>query len=158
MIVKSSRTFVCSSILGGVTAHSHQSSSAPIIQLVADILYWHTLVIRTGEVGMVSQDPTVSVGVVAHTMAGLSLVQNLAIFTDPICSIVVAMLVRGGAAELWAVMFQSLIATIADGVPGNCIDSSGHFHTKVSTHELWVPLMVVVTKVNMITADCPIIV
>ena len=107
---------------------------------------------------MVSQDPTVSVGVVAHTMAGLSLVQNLASITDPICSIVVAMLVRGGAAELWAVMLQSLIATMADGVPGNCIDSSGHFHTKVSTHELWVPLMVVVTKVNMITADCPIIV
>ena len=104
MIVKSLRTFVCSSILGGVTAHSHQSSSAPIIQLMADILDWHTLVIRTGEVGMVSQDPTVSVGVVAHTMAGLSFVQNLASITDPICSIVVAMLVRGGAAELWAVM------------------------------------------------------
>ena len=99
-----------------------------------------------------------SVGVVAHTMAGLSFVHNLASITDPICSIVVAMLVRGGAAELWAVMFQSLIATIADGVPGNCIDSSGHFHTKVSTHELWVPLMVIVTEVNMITGDAPIIV
>ena len=107
---------------------------------------------------MVSQDPTVSVGVVAQTMAALTFVHNSASFTDPICSIVVAMLVRGGAAELWAVMLQSLIATIADGVPGNCIDSSGHFHTKVSTHELWVPLMVVVTEVNIITGNGAIII